>query len=174
MAEDITAVTLDALRVRIAKVFPEQIRACLDTLSDEEIWSRPNEQSNSVGNLVLHLTGSLNHYLNRNLGGLDFHRHRDAEFAERKQIPRAELRARFDEMVRRAERTLALMTTARLAEASPEPKMNRLVIEDLINIAVHLSAHTGQIVWITKMIRAGGVDEIWIRAHRSQGAWRSP
>lgn len=172
MAEDITAVALDALRVRITRVFPEQIRACLDTLSDDEIWSRPNEQSNSVGNLVLHLTGSLNHYLNRNLGGLDFHRNRDAEFAERKQIPRAELRARFDEMVGRAEQTLVSMTTARLAEPSPEPKMNRMVIEDLIGIATHLSAHTGQIVWITKMIRAGGVDEIWISAHRSQGAWR--
>ncbi len=172
MPEDITAVALDALRVRITKVFPEQIRKCLDTLTDEEIWSRPNEQSNSVGNLVLHLTGSLNHYLNRNLGGLDFRRNRDAEFAERTQIPRAELKKRFEEMVRRAAQTLASMTTARLAEPSPEPKMNRLVIEDLINIAIHLSAHTGQIVWITKMIRGGGVDEIWIEAHRTQGAWR--
>jgi uncharacterized damage-inducible protein DinB len=171
MAEDIGAVALDTLRMRIAKVLPEEIRACLDALADEQIWYRPNERSNSVGNLVLHVTGSLNHYLNRNLGGMEFQRNRDGEFAERKEIPRAELRARFDEMVRRAEQTLDSITVAQLADPSPEPRMHRLVIDDLINIAVHLSTHTGQIVWITKMLRAGGVDELWIRTHKKLGAW---
>ncbi|HSP17778.1 MAG TPA: DinB family protein [Thermoanaerobaculia bacterium] len=173
MSEAIAEAALDALRIRITKVLPEQIRSCLDGLTDEQIWSRPNEQSNSIGNLVLHLTGSLNHYLNRNLGGMEFHRNRGQEFAERTEIPAAELRKRFDEMVRRAEQTLGAMTVARLSDPSPEPKMHRLVIEDLINIAIHLSTHAGQIVWITKMIRGGGVNELWINAHRKLGAWPS-
>ncbi len=171
MAEDTSAVTFDALRLRITKVFPEQIRASLDVLSDDEIWSRPNEQSNSVGTLVLHLSGSLDHYLNRALGGLDFTRDRAAEFAERRRIPRDELRARFDRMVAGAEKTFASLTPQRLGDPSPEPKMNRLVVEDLIGIAVHMATHTGQIVWITKMLRAGVLDEVWMRAHKSSGAW---
>jgi uncharacterized damage-inducible protein DinB len=171
MAEEMAGVVLDALRTRITKVFPAQVRTCLDQLSEEEIWSRPNEKSNSVGNLVLHLTGSLNHYINRNLGSLAFDRDRDAEFAERRPISRVELRERFDDMVRKAEETLAPMTQARLSEPSPEPKMNRLVVEDLINVAVHMSTHTGQIVWITKMLRGGGIDEVWIRTHKELGAW---
>jgi uncharacterized damage-inducible protein DinB len=173
MNDEIAKVALDALRIRITKALPDQVRTCLDALSDDQIWTRPNEESNSVGNLVLHLTGSLNHYLNRNLGGLEFNRNRDAEFAERRRIPRDELRERFDDMVRNAERTFASMTVARLAEPSSEPKMNRLVIEDLINIAVHLSTHTGQIVWVTKMLRGGGLDEVWMRTHKTSGAWRS-
>jgi uncharacterized damage-inducible protein DinB len=171
MTEDIGAVALGTLRNRITKVFPEEIRSCLDVLTDEQIWYRPNEESNSVGNLVLHLTGSLNHYLNRNLGGMEFQRNRDGEFAERTQMPRAELRSRFDEMVRRADQTLSPMTTARLSDPSPEPRMHRVVIEDLINIAVHMSTHTGQIIWITKMLRAGGLDDLWIKTHKKLGAW---
>ena len=166
------AIALDALKVRITKVFPAQIRACLDELSDDEIWSRPNESSNSIGNIVLHLIGSLNHYLNRNLGGMEFTRDRDAEFAERRRIPRDELRARFDDMVRKAEQTFAALTPKKLSDPSPEPKMHRLVIEDLINIAAHLANHTGQIVWITKMLRGGVVDEVWINAHKKLGVWR--
>jgi len=172
MANEIGTTALDALRVRITKVFPAQIRTCLDQLSDEEIWSRPNESTNSIGNIVLHIAGSLDHYLNRNLGGLAFTRDRDAEFAERRRIPRNELRARFDEMVRHAEQTFASLTPERLGEPSPEPKMHRLVIEDLINIVAHLANHTGQIVWITKMFRGAAVDEVWINAHKKQGAWR--
>ena len=172
MHEDISSVALDALRVRITKVFPDQVRSCLDKLSDDEIWSRPNEASNSVGNLVLHLSGSLDHYLNRAIGGMEFRRDRDAEFAERKQVPKAELRKRFDRMVANAEATFAKLTPERLGDPSPEPKMNRLAVEDLIGIAVHIAAHTGQIVWITKMIRGGGLDDIWMKVHKESGAWR--
>ncbi|HSP33469.1 MAG TPA: DUF1572 family protein [Thermoanaerobaculia bacterium] len=171
MAEDIAAVTLDALRVRITKVFPDQIRSCLDRLSDDDIWWRPNEESNSVGNLVLHLSGSLDHFLNRAIGGIDFQRDRNAEFAERRQIPKAELRARFDRMLANAEKTFAALTPPRLGDRSPEPKMNRIVVEDLLGIAVHIAAHTGQIVWITKMIRGGGLDDMWMKAHKESGAW---
>ena len=171
MADHVADVTLDALRVRITQVLPAQIRACLDKLSDDEIWSRPNEQSNSVGNLVLHLTGSLNHYLNRGLGGIEFNRDRDAEFAERQHIPRDELRERFDDMVRKAEQTFTTITSERLAQPSLEPKMNRLVVEDLINIASHMATHTGQILWITKMFR-GGMDDVWMKTHRNLGAWQ--
>ena len=173
MSDEMSAVVLEALRVRITRVLPAQIRECLDQLTDDEVWSRPNEQSNSVGNLVLHLTGSLNHYLNHKLGALDFQRDRPAEFAERRPIPRSELRAQFDEMIRRTEETFAAITVERLSEPSPEPKMNRYVIEDILNVAMHLSTHTGQILWITKMFRAGALNDLWISTHKNLGAWRS-
>ena len=165
-------ILIDALRTRIAAVFPAQIRASLEPLSDEQLWWRPNESSNSVGNLVLHVSGSLNHYLNRAVGGFEYDRDRDAEFAERRHIPKAELLAIFDDMVSKAEQTFAALTPERLAEPSPEPKMYDVVLEDVINVAVHLSNHTGQIVWITKMLREGGVDEVWIRTYRELGGWK--
>jgi len=169
---DVLQIALDALHTRITRVFPAQIRAAVNALSEEQIWWRPNESSNSIGNLVLHLSGSLDHYLNRDLGGLDFTRDRPAEFNERRPIPKAELLARFDAMVANAERTFDSLTVARLGEPSPEPTMYTVLFEDLINVAIHLSNHTGQIVWIAKMLEVHAVDEVWIRTHRSEGAWK--
>jgi hypothetical protein len=170
---DTLTVALSTLRKRITGVFPTQIRTAVANLSDEQIWWRPNESSNSIGNLIAHLTGSLNYYLNRNLGGLPFERDRPAEFAERR-LPKAELLPRFDEMVARAEDTFDGLTTERLGDPSPEPTMHDLVIEDLVNIGLHLSTHTGQIVWIAKMLDEGNVREIWVKSHVNQVAWKPP
>lgn len=164
-------VLLNALRTRITGVFPSQVRAAVEPLTEEQIWWRPNEHSNSIGNIVLHLAGSLNHYLNRNLGGIPYDRDRAAEFAERKTIPKADLMRVFDDMVARAGRTFDGLNAERLSDPSPEPKMHAIVAEDLLNIAAHLANHTGQIVWIAKMLQSGAVDEIWIRTHREKGAW---
>ena len=165
-------ITLEALRTRITRVFPAQIRAAVDTLDEDQLWWRPNEESNSVGNILLHLTGSLNHFLNRNIGGMEYARDREAEFAERRTIPKSELMAMFDEMVARAEGTFAGLTPEALGGPSPEPKMSTIVVEDLMNILAHLSNHTGQIVWIAKMLHGGAIDDIWINTHRQQGAWK--
>jgi uncharacterized damage-inducible protein DinB len=165
-------VLLDALRTRITAVFPAQVRAAVDALSEEQLWWRPNEQSNSVGNIVLHLAGSLNHFLNRNIGGIDYTRDRAAEFAERGPMPKAELLARFDDMVARAERTFDGLTPERLGEPSPEPKMHAIVLQDLINVFGHLANHVGQVVWIAKMLQGDAIDEIWMRTHRDLGAWK--
>lgn len=169
---DVLDITLTALRTRITGVFPAQIRAAVAHLTDEQLWWRPNESSNSIGNLIVHLGGSLNYYLNRNLGGIPFDRDRAAEFAERRVIPKAEVLAIFDEMVSRAQRTLDSLTVERLSQPSPEPTMHQVVLEDLFNVASHLSTHAGQIVWIAKMLDEGGVREVWVKSHRNEGAWK--
>ncbi|HYI09654.1 MAG TPA: DUF1572 family protein [Thermoanaerobaculia bacterium] len=165
-------IAFNAFRTRITGVFPAQIRAAVEKLTDEQVWWRPNEASNSIGNILLHLTGSLNHFLNRNLGGLDYTRDRAAEFSERKAIPKAELLALFDEMVANAEKTFETLTPERMNDASPEPTMHNLIVEDLINVTAHLATHTGQVVWIAKMFDGGALDEVWMRSHRAQGAWK--
>jgi hypothetical protein len=167
-------VILRALHTRITGVFPAQVRAAVEKLTDEQIWMRPNESSNAIGNILLHLAGSLNYYLNRNLGALDFTRDRAAEFAERRNLPKAELLALFDEMVANAERTFDALTPERLGQPSPEPKMHELIVEDLINVASHLAFHAGQVVWIAKSFDGSAVDEVWIKSHRAEGAWKRP
>ena len=171
---DPLSVTLAALRSRITRALPAQAREAAAKLTDEQLWWRPNDASNSVGNLMLHLSGSLNHYLNRNLGGLAYDRDRAAEFSERGPMPREELLARFDGMVSEAEKTFGGLTAERLGQPSPEPKMHAIVVEDLVSIAVHLSTHVGQILWITKMLTGGSLDDLWMRAHRDGGAWPMP
>lgn len=172
MTDETLKAALEALRARITRIFPEQIHAAVEGLTEDELWWRPNEQSNSIANILIHLTGSLNHYLNRNLGGMEFTRDRPAEFADRSGASKSTLLEAFDQMVARAEQTFAALDVSKLGAASPEPSMHKFVIEDLINIAVHLSNHAGQIVWIAKLLHADAVDEIWTRSHKSGGAWR--
>jgi uncharacterized damage-inducible protein DinB len=165
-------IALNALRTRITGVFPAQIRTAIASLTDEQLWWRPNEKSNSIANLMLHLAGSLNHYLNRNIGGIDYDRDRAAEFTERGSLSKSELLDRFDDMVAKATRTFDALTPERLSAPSPEPTMHAFVLEDLINVATHLASHTGQIVWIAKMLNESAVDEVWMKSHRAEGAWK--
>jgi hypothetical protein len=165
-------IVLAALRTRITGVFPDQIRVAIAPLTDEQLWWRPNESSNSIANLMLHLTGSLNYFLNRNLGGLDYTRDREAEFAARGMRPKAEVLALFDEMTANATRTFDALTPEGLSAPSPEQAMVSFVVEDLVNILAHIAAHTGQILWIAKMLTDGGLGDVWMKSHRSQGAWK--
>lgn len=164
--------TLQALRSRVTRVLPMQVHAAADKLRDEQIWWRPNEKSNSIGNLILHLAGSIDHYLNRAVGGFDYDRDRDAEFAARNSMNKAQLLARFDEMVNRTVTTFDRLTPDRLAGPSTDPERYDTLVEDLIAVTTHLADHTGQIVWIAKMLNEGSVDEAWMRAHKRGGAWK--
>jgi uncharacterized damage-inducible protein DinB len=160
------------LRVRITRVFPDQVRAAVEKLTDAQIWWRPNATSNSIGNLVLHLSGSLNHYLNRNIGGMTYDRNRDAEFAAQGPMPKQELMAIFDDMIAKAEETLGKLAPERLGDPSTDPERLTYLVEDLIGIVTHVSTHTGQILWIAKMLNEGSLDEVWMRTHKRMGGWK--
>ena len=168
---ELAATTLEAIRVRITKVLPAQVRGAVEKLDDKQLWWRPNEKSNSVGNLVLHLSGSLNLYLNRMIGGFPYQRDRDAEFAERGPVPRAELLRIFDDMVSKAEKSLGKAPDL-MAPATDREK-NDYVIEDLIGILTHVANHVGQILWITKAQQEGALDELWMRTHKHEGGWKT-
>lgn len=169
---DVPTAALESIRVRITKILPQQIRESVALLTDEQLWWRPNETSNSVANLLLHLSGSLNHYVNRDVGGIAYERDRPAEFSERRPIPREELLRIFDEMMSHAERTLSSLDVQRLGDPSPEPKLYNLLVEDLLAVLTHLSFHAGQIVWIAKMLHDGKIDDVWIRTHRELGGYK--
>ena len=75
--------------------------------------------------------------------------------------------------VANAEKTFEKLTPERLADPSPEQKMYTIVVEDLIGIATHVANHTGQIVWIAKMMKDGVLDDVWMRTHKRLGGWKA-
>jgi hypothetical protein len=162
----VAAEALNSMRRRISNVLPSQIRSCLDRLSDEQIWWRPNESANSVGNLVLHLCGSIRHYLCRSIGGIDFTRNRPAEFAERGPLSRDELLSIFDATISEAAASLDRFDAARLLEPTEEPGYYPTRFDQIFGVAIHIATHMGQIVYVTKMLEEGSLDELWISAHR--------
>ena len=165
---NLNTVALEAVRSRITRILPAQIRSCVEELTDEQLWWRPNEQSNSVGNLVLHLSGSMSHYLLRGIGGIEYDRDRPAEFSERGPVPKSQVLAIFDQTISQATRILDSFDTSRFLEPSDEPDYVPTIFDVLFNISIHLATHTGQIVYITKMLNEGSVDELWIRAHKGK------
>jgi uncharacterized damage-inducible protein DinB len=171
--DDVDRVVLAGLQSRVVKVLPTQIRECVERLSEKQLWWRSNEQSNSVGNLVLHVSGSMMHFLCRSIGGFEYERNRPAEFLERGPMSKQQLLEIFDETIEKAAQTFESLNTSDLMKPSTEPAYYDFVLDDLLGVATHLATHTGQIVFITKMLEEGSVDELWIRAHRVHGVWKT-
>src|SRR6185436_5312507 len=152
---------IEEVRGRLVSGFPQQVRACLDALSDEQIWWRPNPGSNSIGNLVLHLCGSTRHFLGRAVGGTDYRRDRPAEFAEKGPIPKVKLRAILEETVAETDRVLASLAPARLQEVTDRAGESFTVINLLLRTSHHWAAHVGQMIYAAKALRDGVFDELW-------------
>lgn len=157
---------LRTLQKRLTEIFPSQIRECLAHLSDEQIWWRPNDESNSIGNLVLHLSGSVRYYLCRAVGRFDYNRDRPAEFAEKGPLPKDDLLSTFDETIRQVADTLDSFDTARFLDPGTEPSYYSTIFDQIYGVSVHMALHTGQIIYATKMLQAGAIDEIWIKVHQ--------
>ncbi len=106
MDRDLNSTLLHLTRVRLTQDFPAQINACIDVLSDEELWWRPNEQANAVANLVMHLSWSNRYYLEQAIGGRDIGRNREAEFTARDRFPKPTLLETWRQSLRVVEEIL--------------------------------------------------------------------
>ena len=154
---------LETARSRLAVHLPGQVRTCLDVLNDQQIWWRPNESSNAIGNLVLHCIGSTRHYIGHIVGERDFVRDRDAEFAERREIAAAELRARLDLAVQEADEVLAGFDPRRLLERADRASEPSTFLQVIGMQLVHFATHAGQIVFAAKLLKADALDDVWKR-----------
>ena len=130
-----------------------RIVRCLDALSDEEIWWRPNEASNSVGNLVLHLSGNVRQWIVSGLGGAADARRRDLEFSERRPVARRALVTRLRTTVSEARRVMRRLTPAELTRKYSIQGFQVTGLEAVSHVYEHFSHHAGQIIYITKMRR---------------------
>jgi uncharacterized damage-inducible protein DinB len=130
--------------------FLPRIAACLAPLGEEDIWWRPNEASNSIGNLVLHLAGNVRQWIVAGVGGTDDRRDRQAEFDQRDAIPGGELLARLRSVVNEAAEVIEGLTPAQLAERRLIQGYETTVLGAIYHVVEHFSMHTGQIILLTK------------------------
>src|SRR5438093_5899306 len=113
---DIGAAFIAQSRSLLSEDYLPKIERCLALISDEQVWWRANEQSNSVGNLLLHLSGNVRQWIVCGLGGADDKRNRDSEFAQREMIPRSETFGRLKQTVEDAVEVLAHLNPDTLLE----------------------------------------------------------
>ena len=124
---------------------------CIERMSDEDLWWRPNEVSNSVGNLILHLCGNLRQWIVSSLGGLEFQRDRNAEFAARGPIPRTELVANLKRAVEEVDTVLAGLKAENLLVRFKVQKYEVSTLQAVYHVVEHFGYHLGQILYIYKM-----------------------
>jgi uncharacterized damage-inducible protein DinB len=133
-----------------------KILASVTTLSDADLWWRPNEASNSVGNLMLHLAGNVRQWIVSGVGGAPDHRERAVEFTRREPIPRSELVGILTRAVHEADTVIAGVSRSALGERRLIQGREVTVLEAIYHVVEHFSTHVGQIVMIAKQL--GGKD----------------
>jgi len=133
----------------------EQVHKSVGDLSTEQLWRKPYPYGNSVGHLILHLTGNLNYYVGARIAETGYVRDRDREFTEPKPIPKEQVFAAFD-------KTIA-MVAATIRKQKPEDWMKEYSAErepeakERFNIflrsAGHAYQHVGQIIYLANELK---------------------
>ncbi|MGL4461763.1 MAG: DinB family protein [Planctomycetia bacterium] len=128
------------------------IERCVDSLTPEQIWHRPNDVSNSIGNLILHLSGNIRQWIGDAVGGVPHDRNRPAEFAQREIVPTAELVAGLRQAVAVAVRALERLAVDDFLRVRVIQGYQVTALAAVFHAVEHFSLHTGQIVYATKIL----------------------
>ncbi|PWN06300.1 DinB family protein [Rhodohalobacter mucosus] len=120
---------------------------------EENLWKTTGRISNSAGNLALHLTGNLNHYIGSILGNTGYVRNRTAEF-DSKNVQVAELLEGLDKASQTVSQTLRSLSERDLSKPYPEPVFGYEMTTSfmLIHLSTHLSYHLGQINYLRRVL----------------------
>jgi uncharacterized damage-inducible protein DinB len=157
---------IEASRVFLRDDFLPKLTHCLEDMSEEDVWWRPNDQSNSVGNLILHLCGNLRQWILVGIGNSDFRRDRDAEFAARESIANQELIASVKGVVGEVDSLLQNLAHQRLLDRYTVQAYDTSCLQGIYHVVEHFSYHLGQILYIYKLRK--GVDPGFYRHLSSQ------
>ena len=147
---DPSLIFLDKSRALLAGDYLPKIERCLELLDDHAIWWRPNEGSNSVGNLLLHLCGNVTQWMLGGVGRQAYDRRRQQEFDERRPIPKADLLRTVRQVVQAADAVLGHLEARDLSSRRQIQGYDVTVLEAIYHVVEHFSMHTGQIILITK------------------------
>src|SRR5262249_1721110 len=113
----------------------DAVRQLAEPLSDQELWAKPIEPGNSIGHLILHLTGNLNQFVGGQLGGTDYVREREREFTESQPPDKTTLLANLDAAVATFRHVVKELSAEHLAEPHPEKRFG-----PVFSALVHLVA----------------------------------
>jgi hypothetical protein len=151
MSLDITTLAKQAIIGQLEQL-RDQVRELAEPLSETEFWTKPLEPGNSVGHLVLHLTGNLSYFIGAQLGSTGYVRDRDREFTEAQPPAKTESLVRLDAAVATCRRVIEGLSEAELSAPHPEKRLG-LVLNALLQITAHFALHRGQMSYIARLVQ---------------------
>ncbi len=129
----------------------ERILKCIELLEDTDIWYQPNENSNSVHNLILHLCGNIGQYINAGLGAKTDTRNRESEFLNNHKYDKSILKGLISDAVKDAIKVIEDLDISQLLKKYDIQGFNLTGIAVLVHVVEHTSYHVGQITYFTKI-----------------------
>ena len=154
--EDLSSLVSQSLSAHYDRV-RRRVHALVEPLSTEQLWLRPFPFGNSVGHLLLHLTGNLSYYIGTQIAGSGYVRDRPREFADASQRPTNEVLQDFDRAV-----DMVVATLAAQREADWRAPYRGVGAEDVtdrlsmfLRCAAHADHHAGQMIYLCKQITLG-------------------
>jgi uncharacterized damage-inducible protein DinB len=135
----------------------EQAHRWADRLTQEQFWHNPYSYGNSVGHLILHITGNLNYYIGARVAETGYIRTRDLEFTDPTKPDKAKVMQAFDQTIDMVVATIQKQTPADWmagysGNLEPEAR-NRFMI--FLRCASHAYHHVGQIIFLAKELARG-------------------
>lgn len=155
MADDsqLAQIFADTARRALVEQHWPRLRDCVCSLTEEQIWWRPNEASNSIGNLLLHLNGNIGQWIVAAFNRGEDTRNRPSEFSERGPTPAAGLLARLGGTIEEAGAVLARLTPADLEATYQIQGYSVTGLYAVFHAVEHFALHYGQITYITKTLQ---------------------
>jgi len=148
---------LEQARTKLLIEYRTKIRLAVEALPEDALWWRANDQSNSVGNLLLHLAGNVRQWIVSGVGGAPDIRHRAAEFAARSGSPSVELLATLNQVLDEVARVLDGLTPEALLERRTIQGRDLTVLDAIFICVEHFALHLGQIILIAKLRAPGSI-----------------
>ncbi len=136
----------------------QKLHALVEPLSTEEIWRRPFPYGNSIGHLLLHLTGNLSYYIGAQIAGTGYVRDRPREFADTSHHAKEHLLRELDKAVAMVTATLRAQSEADWS--LPYEGVGKEDVPDrfsmFLRCVAHADHHTGQIIYLCKQLGIPG------------------
>jgi len=138
-----------------------KVHDLIEPLSTEQIWTRPYPYGNSIGHLLLHLTGNLNYYIGAQIAGTGYVRDRNREFTETEKKPKEQVLADFDRAIAMVVSTIRAQSPddwcAPYTSADAAAGKDRFTV--LMRMSAHAYHHVGQMIYLCKELSKAGSPE---------------
>jgi hypothetical protein len=149
---ELTAIFLEFSRNKLLKQYWPRLKTCVESMTVEQIWWRPNQASNSIGNLILHLNGNMTQWLVASFNKGEDLRNRPEEFSTQDGLTAAELLSRLGATIAEAEKVLNRLTTEELLAPYEIQGYHVRGLDAVYQVVEHFGLHYGQIAYIAKSI----------------------
>ena len=162
---------LQRSRYFLSNEYLPKIQLAIEPLSDDAIWWRANEASNSIGNLMLHLAGNIRQWIVSGVGGAADVRQRSTEFRARGGKDKTALLAHLTAAMGDVDAVLAKLSPDELLSERQIQGRSVSVFEAVYHVVEHFSTHTGQIVLLAK-IHVGEKVKFYDDADLARPLWK--